>query len=632
MINYMNKKVTFLTAIISLLAVFSVIFLFNISVVNADEKEKKEENRCLFCKTDKDDAKKEKQFADKIKIIKDVFGNKINGAVLAATVMYIDFEGGVDFYYEEDFDKSDYRENWNKMSDNLSNGTESDWGVKKSEDSDETYTYDNEKIDLLTAAAIVMVLSSENGSYNEENYKKALALEKGFAVEGNLIGGFMCSPPGQFLGTIFTTFTNSLKILNPLDDYTFADNATFITNMGNICDSGFIGATYDSVKSISDEEKKQNRKEKIADEIVEFAEAYKYWFGIENGSVCLTGNTQATSINGMSNEEYINFLGPLAQADYSRTGVFASVTIVQAIYEGGWGNQLSPLALKNNNVFGIRDGADPTGFAKYASIEEGIEKHSNLFTGENTYYPDALNKTTPEDFLRYIIPIYAPASDGNDVAEYINNTISIIEDYDLKRWDVRTGSTSSYDVCSPVGLVDWIIRTIAPTAADHAFLYEGGAGTGVLNRGQCVWYAKGRAVEIVEELGNKEKLGNDQVEHIRDLLLKAYGNGGDIYDNTRGVFNGSDNIREPKSGSYIVWREPNNYGHVAIVEEVNKRENTITITEGWANGGSSCPNSWNCVRFNSKTMDLDDFYTGYGKYYTGGYKFDGYVYFLEPLK
>jgi len=103
MINYMNKKVTFLTAIISLLAVFSVIFLFNIIVVKADEKEKKEENRCLFCKTDKDDAKKEKQFAEKIKIIKSISKDKINAAVLAATVMYIDFEGGVDAYYEEDF-------------------------------------------------------------------------------------------------------------------------------------------------------------------------------------------------------------------------------------------------------------------------------------------------------------------------------------------------------------------------------------------------------------------------------------------------------------------------------------------------------------------------------------------------
>ena len=86
MINHMNKKITLLAAILSVFAVFSVTFLFNINAVDAAEK-----NNCLFCKTDVDDAKKEKQFAEKIKIIKSISKDKINAAVLAATVMYIDF-------------------------------------------------------------------------------------------------------------------------------------------------------------------------------------------------------------------------------------------------------------------------------------------------------------------------------------------------------------------------------------------------------------------------------------------------------------------------------------------------------------------------------------------------------------
>ena len=113
----------------------------------------------------------------------------------------------------------------------------------------------------------------------------------------------------------------------------------------------------------------------------------------------------------------------------------------------------------------------------------------------------------------------------------------------------------------------------------------------------------------------------------------APGNGGEIYDNAvaRQNFRTSNNIREPKAGSYIVWKEPGNYGHVAVIEEVNTVDNTITITEGWSNSGNSCPNDWGCVSFQKTTMDLDSFYTGYGQSYTGGYVFSGYVYFLEPL-
>lgn len=630
MINYINKKVTLLTAILSIFAVFSVSFLFNISAVDASEND-----NCLFCKTEVDEAKKEKQFADKIKIIKTVFKQKINPAVLAATVMYIDFEDGIEAYYEADFNKKDYNEKWISISKTLNEKDENEedgWAILE----DDREKYNNEKIDLLTAAAIVMVLSSENGMYNEDAYKKALMSNVGF-VENNAISNLMCSPIGGFIGLFASTFTNSLKIVNPLNDYTIGDHVKFVTNMGNICNKGFIGATYGSVDTITDEEKKQLRKKKIADEIIEFAEAYKYWFGTDDERACLTGNTQAGDLGSMSREECIAFLGPLAQAEYSRTKIFASVTIAQAILEADCGKYTPK---NSNNIFGIKcngwegkcvdavtqeqgSGGMYTitdGFRVYDSVEEGIADHSN-FLVENSRYAEhgVFEATTYEEQIKAIHQAgYATASN------YSSSVINLIKTHQLDKWDVITNVTNSHNICSPVGLTGWTLRTIKPTSSDSAFNYVSS------NRGQCVWYAQGRAIEIVEELGERGKLSSSEVKKIRELLLKPYGNGGDIYDRAKNVFNGSSNIREPKSGSYIVWKEPGNYGHVGIVEEVNTGDNTITITEGWATGGASCPSSWGCVNFLTQTLDLNAFYNSYGKYYTGGYNFSGYIYFLEP--
>ena len=193
------------------------------------------------------------------------------------------------------------------------------------------------------------------------------------------------------------------------------------------------------------------------------------------------------------------------------------------------------------------------------------------------------------------------------------------------------GGTSSGNGSSTgaMGSGAWPIRDTAPTANDPVFANE----LLSYNRGQCVWYAKGRAIEIVRYLQeNGSFFSSEQAEHIVDLLKEGYGNGGEIYDNTRGVFNGSSNIREPKAGSYIVWKQPGRWGHVGIVEEVT--DTTITLTEGWSTGGGnySCEYDWNCVHFEGpNTYELEDFYSGYGAHRDGSYVFSGYVYFLEPL-
>lgn len=65
-----------------------------------------------------------------------------------------------------------------------------------------------------------------------------------------------------------------------------------------------------------------------------------------------TKNLQTKPFMLMSNEEFIAFLGPLAQKEYHRSGILASVTIAQAIHESFSGCSL--LAQKGNNLFGMK--------------------------------------------------------------------------------------------------------------------------------------------------------------------------------------------------------------------------------------------------------------------------------------
>ena len=515
-------------------------------------------------------------------------------------------------------------------------------------------------VDLLIAATIVMLDSSGwTGTYSDENYKQALA---GDGLVGNMfdkndpLQNFASVAMNGIFCTVGTVADMSLSWFTPgfsinengfgVEKNAMAGKLSRYYTMDKICNDGFVGGTYDHVQNpdLSTEEGKeryQTRKDIVAEQIVGLAERFRQMSASE-GDLCeYGGNTQASIFMDMTTEEYINTMGPIAQADYSRTGIFASVTLAQSIVESGWGK--SGLTQKANNMFGIKCSANWSGecinmdtgeygsggyyminsaFRKYDSIEASVADHS-LFFKENSRYGEA-GVLTATDYASQIKAIhragYATAPD------YSSSIIDTIKTYGLDKWDVKTNTTSSTVICAPYGNNGWTIRTVAPTKADNPYVL---ADSG--NVGQCVWYAKGRAVEIVEELKNNGKLDSAQADKITDLLLRSYGNGGDIYDNAKSVFNGSSDIRKPKAGSYIVWKQSGQAGHVAIVEDVT--ETTITITEGWSTSGLySCSGSWNCIHFDGpNTYQLEDFYNNFGAHYYGGYTFSGYIYFLEPL-
>ena len=635
----MPKKIyLFLTILIA-----SIFFISPKSVEAAENND--ELGYCFYCNANSDVYEKETQFIRKIKIIKQVFGDKIDEIVLAATVLHqYTLTDVVDDQYDENFDASQFQSSWSEFNNNYT----------KLDNVGGNTNAENEQIDLITAATIVMLDSNGFQTYNEEKYKEALAKSQlvgdgsGF---GQAFNAAFCTAGAaiDFLGTpleyIHGVFTG-----NSVVDITNRKQTRWF-NMLNICQNGYIGGTYTEIKKLkeaqeqmSDDKQKQKqeeliqlKKEMIAQGIIDLANEYKRLYGKSNNSCLTGGSTQATIFKDTTPEEYISIMGPIAQADYSRTGVFASVTLAQSIIESGWGK--SGLTQQANNFFGIKCGGWTecivmstgeygsggyytinAGFRKYDSIESSVNDHSALFSKSPYTGHNVLGQTNYSNQIKAIHDS-GYATDPN----YASTIINTIKTYKLDQWDVMTNTTSSSGICAPVGTADWALRTIKPNSSDSAFNYVNS------NRGQCVWYAQGRAIEIIEELGAKGKLSADQVTSLRNELLKALGNGGEIYDNavSRNSFNTSNNIREPKPGSFIVWKEPGHYGHVAIVEDVNKVDNTITITEGWADGGSSCPNSWDCVNFLSSTFDLEEFYSGYGQSYTGGYQFSGYVYFLE---
>lgn len=173
----------------------------------------------------------------------------------------------------------------------------------------------------------------------------------------------------------------------------------------------------------------------------------------------------------------------------------------------------------------------------------------------------------------------------------------------------------------------WQIRENAPTINDYLY-------TGYSNIGQCVWYAKSRAMEILTELMDTGKIDSNKAQAAIDSLRSTTGNATDWYNNTSNSFKKSSDPSNPQAGSIIVWSGGCNhsYGHVAIIEEINNEEGTITITDSYSNRKdvSSCPKSWDCIVFRNQTYDLEYFFNNYLPTGGGSCKnFVGYVNFID---
>lgn len=169
-----------------------------------------------------------------------------------------------------------------------------------------------------------------------------------------------------------------------------------------------------------------------------------------------------TKASSISKSRFIKTMGPIARANYQRTGVLASVTMAQAILESGWGQ--SALAENGNNLFGMKislsgnnwsgsawDGVNyykkktyeyssrgrytiTAKFRKYSCIEDSVEDHSaylkNAKNGSRKRY-SGLTSTKSYKKQLQIIKRGGYATSGS----YVNDLCKIIKKYKLTKWD-----------------------------------------------------------------------------------------------------------------------------------------------------------------------------------------------------
>ena len=176
-------------------------------------------------------------------------------------------------------------------------------------------------------------------------------------------------------------------------------------------------------------------------------------------------------------------------------------------------------------------------------------------------------------------------------------------------------------------IYEFTIRENAPTPSEWKDM-DGYYDTG--NTGECAWYAKNRAVEIINELYANGSLTKVQYNNYKKRISNSRGNGNQFYLNgTIGQYikRGSNNINDYKSGVFMGMNSSSKYGHVVVVEYANKQEDKIIITHGWNSGGTCSKTNYGCFAFRHQTYTYNEFV----KTFVNGdrYNFLGYLYFLE---
>lgn len=180
---------------------------------------------------------------------------------------------------------------------------------------------------------------------------------------------------------------------------------------------------------------------------------------------------------------------------------------------------------------------------------------------------------------------------------------------------------------------NFTIRDHAPTPSEWGrdkIVYPGSAGY----IGECPWYAKNRAGEIIDELYKNGSLTEKQYKKYYERLRSTSGDGGEYYPGgvaSKAGYNGSTNIEDLRAGSFIGmsshWSSKGvTYGHVAVVESVS--EDKIVITEGSDTNNTCTSTNFGCLKFGYKEFNsYQEFYDYYQN--PNGYMFKGYLYFLE---
>jgi hypothetical protein len=176
----------------------------------------------------------------------------------------------------------------------------------------------------------------------------------------------------------------------------------------------------------------------------------------------------------MTAQDYISHYKQDAVRDMLKTGVPASITLAQGMYESEYGN--SRLAMEANNHFGIKCHREWTGptftqdddtknecFRKYSTVLESYDDHSNFLRSRERYR--FLFDYEITDYRRWALGLKKAGYATNP--EYAQRLIRIIEENGLNELDVQ-GLAANIDkpvpASAPASAQKTQIKAAAPAA------------------------------------------------------------------------------------------------------------------------------------------------------------------------
>lgn len=149
-----------------------------------------------------------------------------------------------------------------------------------------------------------------------------------------------------------------------------------------------------------------------------------------------------TNAQNLAFKNYIDTYKDVAIDHMRRYGIPASITLAQGLLESGAGR--SDLSVRANNHFGIKCGGDWTGpyvlknddhpnekFRAYSSAKDSYEDHAKFLTTRSRYAFLFNYDTT--DYVNWAKGLKKAGYATNP--RYADNLISLIEKYDLSRYD-----------------------------------------------------------------------------------------------------------------------------------------------------------------------------------------------------
>lgn len=184
-------------------------------------------------------------------------------------------------------------------------------------------------------------------------------------------------------------------------------------------------------------------------------------------------------LKGLSNEQFLEYVGQRAKEDMKKTGVLASVTIAQSILESAWGQ--SELSLKANNLFGMKSSLSgntwssewdgkiyskysdeeyngvvtsvKSDFRMYSTVDASIKDHSDYLCGAKKGSELRYKGLKGETNYKTAIQIIKDGGYATD-SGYVDKICVIIEKYELDKFDKNEEIKDDEDIIVLPGGVD----------------------------------------------------------------------------------------------------------------------------------------------------------------------------------